>query len=88
MPTAPRPQVTLFRPGPRSRHVRYLKALLALVLALVGVKMLAHGWLKVLGDHFTLYLFGAVVLILVVGIIVSLFARASERADQSRRHAA
>ena len=36
---------------------RYLKVSLALVLALVGVKMLTHAWLKsLLGPNFNLYL--------------------------------
>lgn len=59
---------------------RYLKASLALVLALVGTKMIAHHWLKeMLGAHFTFYVLGAVLLILVGGVIVSLLATASER---------
>jgi tellurite resistance protein TerC len=52
---------------------RYLKTSLALVLALVGTKMLAHTWLKqALGEHFTLYVLAAVVLILSAGAIASL----------------
>jgi tellurite resistance protein TerC len=59
---------------------RYLKASLALVLALVGVKMIAHGWLKeVLGAHFTLYVLAAVLLILAGGVIASLLASRAER---------
>jgi tellurite resistance protein TerC len=55
-------------------HVfRYLKEALAIVLLTVGVKMLAHSWLKrVLGPDFNLYLLGVVVLILAVGVIASL----------------
>src|SRR5262249_20248830 len=40
---------------------RYLKPALALVLLVVGVKMLLASWLKaVLGHHFNLYLLGMV----------------------------
>ena len=40
---------------------RYLKVALAVVLAVVGVKMLTHSWLKgVLGPNFNLYLLGVV----------------------------
>ena len=50
----------------------YLKVSLSLVLGLVGAKMLAHVWLEeVLGEHFTLYLLAAIVLILGGGIIAS-----------------
>jgi tellurite resistance protein TerC len=48
---------------------RYLKVALALVLALVGVKMLAHTWLKaVLGPNFNLYLLLVVLGILAAGV--------------------
>ena len=51
----------------------YLKYSLAVVLMLIGVKMLAHGWLRgVLGEHFHLYILGAVVLILAAGVGASL----------------
>lgn len=54
---------------------RYLKVSLAFVLILVGMKMIFAGWLKgVLGEHFNLYLLGAVILILVAGVIASLVA--------------
>jgi len=59
---------------------KYLKASLAIVLFVVGVKMLAHGWLKeVLGKNFNLYLLAVVLLILATGIIASIIAR--RRAD-------
>ncbi len=52
---------------------RYLKVALAAVLMVVGVKMLAHTWLKtLLGANFNLYLLGTVVLILAVGVVASL----------------
>jgi len=51
---------------------RYLKLSLALVLALVGVKMLAHSWLKsLLGPSFNLYLLAAVLAILAAGVVAS-----------------
>jgi tellurite resistance protein TerC len=55
---------------------RYLKASLALVLALVGVKMLAHTWLKgVLGPSFNLYLLLVVLGILAAGVGASCLHR-------------
>jgi tellurite resistance protein TerC len=52
---------------------RYLKVSLAMILILVGVKMMTHVWLKVvLGEHFNFYLLAAVVLILAGGVLVSL----------------
>jgi TerC family integral membrane protein len=51
---------------------RHLKLSLALVLALVGVKMLTHAWLKsLLGPGFNLYLLGAVLAILAAGVVAS-----------------
>ena len=51
---------------------RYLKVSLALVLAVVGVKMLTHVWLKsVLGPNFNLYLLVIVLGILAAGVIAS-----------------
>ena len=61
---------------------RYLKVALALVLLVVGLKMLFVEWLKLmLGRHFNFYLLGVVLLILVAGIIASLVA---SRADEGR----
>ena len=52
---------------------RYLKISLSLVLALVGVKMLIHSWLKeMLGPNFNLYLLVVVLLILAAGVAASL----------------
>ena len=52
---------------------RYLKVSLALVLMLVGVKMMTHTWLKqVLGSNFNLYLLAVVLLILAGGVVASL----------------
>ncbi len=62
---------------------RYLKTALALVLLLVGTKMLIAEWLKLaLGRHFNLYLLMAVLLILAGGVIASLIAERWERKTQ------
>jgi tellurite resistance protein TerC len=54
---------------------RYLKVSLALVLLLVGVKMLVASRLKaLLGEHFDFYLLAAVLLVLVSGVVASLLA--------------
>ena len=61
---------------------RYLKVSLALVLMVVGVKMLIAEWLKpMLGSGFNFYLLGLVLLILAVGVVGSLLA---ERRSESR----
>src|SRR3990170_8132035 len=57
------------------RKFRYLKVALALVLMVVGVKMLLAEWLKLaLGKHFNLYLLMAVLAILAAGVAASLLA--------------
>ena len=63
---------------------KYLKPALALVLLVVGIKMLVAGWLKdLLGKHFNLYLLGVVLLILTIGVVASLrAARREARATQ------
>jgi tellurite resistance protein TerC len=54
---------------------RYLKHALALVLALVGVKMLAAQWFKdLLGEHFNFWLLALVGIILGGGVVASLVA--------------
>jgi len=54
---------------------RYLKVSLALVLMIVGVKMLVAQWLKAaVGGHFNFYLLAVVFLILAAGVIASLIA--------------
>jgi len=54
---------------------RYLKAALALVLMVIGAKMLAASWLKqALGTNFTFHLLGVVVAILIMGVLLSLLA--------------
>jgi TerC family integral membrane protein len=51
---------------------RYLKTSLAIVLAVVGVKMLAAGWLKALiGPGFEIWLLAVVLLILAGGVLAS-----------------
>jgi tellurite resistance protein TerC len=65
---------------------RYLKVSLALVLALVGTKMLAHEWLvELLGDDFNLYLLGGVVLILAIGAIASMLISGVERGRRGHK---
>jgi tellurite resistance protein TerC len=55
---------------------RYLKPALAVVLIVVGVKMMTHAWLKAwLGEGFNLYVLGLVVAILAGGVVASLWAR-------------
>lgn len=54
---------------------RYLKVSLALVLLVVGAKMLFAEWLKIsLGKHFNLYLLSVVLVILAAGVVGSLLA--------------
>jgi tellurite resistance protein TerC len=63
---------------------RYLKVALAVVLMVVGVKMMTHAWLKaILGPHFNLYLLGVVLLILATGVAASLFATRRDRRPDS-----
>ena len=62
---------------------RYLKVSLALVLLVVGVKMLVAPWLKaIIGEHFNFYLLAVVLLILTAGIVASLL---TDRAGASRK---
>lgn len=59
---------------------RYLKLSLAIVLMVVGGKMLAHNWLKAhLGEHFNLYLLAVILSILAAGVIGSLLATRREQ---------
>ncbi|HEY0673650.1 MAG TPA: TerC family protein [Longimicrobiales bacterium] len=60
---------------------RYLKPALALVLIVVGLKMLLAEWLKLtLGKHFNLVLLGVVLGILAIGVVASLRSANRERA--------
>ena len=60
---------------------RYLKYSLAIVLGVVGGKMLVSGWLKsILGEHFNLYLLAFVLLILAGGVIASIIAKRDAKA--------
>ena len=63
---------------------RYLKPSLAIVLILVGVKMLAADWLKrVLGGNFHFVLLGVIFGILATGVIASIVADARQRAREN-----
>jgi tellurite resistance protein TerC len=63
---------------------RYLKVALAVILMVVGVKMMTHTWLKtMLGPNFNLYLLAVVLLILAAGVVASLIA---SRRDRSKAH--
>ena len=54
---------------------RYLKVSLALVLMIVGVKMLLAEWLKLaLGEHFNLYLLAVILSVLAGGVVASILA--------------
>jgi tellurite resistance protein TerC len=55
------------------RKFRYLKVSLAIILAVVGAKMLAGHWLKpYVGPNLSFYLLGLIALIFMAGIIVSI----------------
>lgn len=52
---------------------RYLKASLAVVLILVGVKMMTHIWLKqAIGEHFNLWVLAVVAGVLAAGVLASI----------------
>jgi TerC family integral membrane protein len=56
--------------------LHYMKHALAVVLMVVGVKMLAHQPIEdALGENFNLYLLGVVLLILATGVVASLLHR-------------
>jgi tellurite resistance protein TerC len=59
---------------------KYLKVSLSIVLVLIGVKMLAHDWLKeMLGASFNFYVLGVVASILAAGVAGSLLATRSAK---------
>jgi len=61
---------------------RYLKAALAIVLVMVGSKMMFHGWLKsLLGEGFNVFVLGAVAVIIASGVIASIVADRRDRAE-------
>jgi tellurite resistance protein TerC len=65
---------------------RYLKVSLAIILAMVGVKMLIAGWLKsIVGDNFNFWLLGVIGLILGAGVVASAMAN---RRDERKAAAA
>ena len=54
---------------------RYLKFSLAIILTLVGIKMLVAEWLKeLIGKNFNFYLLGVIFLILAAGAVASILA--------------
>jgi tellurite resistance protein TerC len=62
-----------FALGGMMSKFRFLKVSLAVILAVVGAKMMAHAPLKAwLGDHFNFYLLGVVLLILLAGVVASI----------------
>jgi tellurite resistance protein TerC len=67
---------------------RYLKVSLAIVLTVVGVKMLTATWLKgIFGANFNFYQLGLIFLILGAGVVASLIAnrRDARHNDQAGR---
>lgn len=59
---------------------KYLKVSLSLVLVVIGIKMVMHGWLREwLGTHFNFYVLGAVAAIIAAGVVVSLAATRKHR---------
>jgi len=63
---------------------RYLKVSLALVLVVIGGKMMIHGWLKAwLGPSFNFYVLGVVGGIIATGVVASLIARRRDRVVRS-----
>jgi tellurite resistance protein TerC len=65
---------------------RYLSVSLALVLIVVGAKMLASSWLKTtFGTRANVYLLSAIVLILALGIGASWLANRSQPPGRGRR---
>ena len=62
---------------------RYLNVSIAVVLVVVGVKMLATSWFQVLfGPSSNFYLLGIIVIVLVAGVVASWLARA-DRVERS-----
>jgi len=55
---------------------RYLKVSLALILMIVGAKMLLAEWLKLtLGEHFNIYLLALILSVLAAGVAVSVLSK-------------
>jgi len=64
------------------RMFRYLKVSLAIVLAMVGAKMLVHDWLREqLGEAANLYVLGAIVATLAAGALLSVLIPAPGERD-------
>lgn len=68
--------------GAMDRFV-YLKISLAVILALVGAKMLAGEWLKSLGPHINQYMLLAVVGILATGVAASMWVTRKGPVDKN-----
>lgn len=67
------------------RRFRYLRAALAIVLLVVGTKMLLAEWLKLaLGKNFNLYLLLVVLAILAASVVASLAAERRKTAHPGR----
>ena len=63
---------------------RYLKVSLALILALVGIKMLAGSWIRgILGGSANFVLLGVIAAILVGGVVFSMLAARREERQQA-----
>ena len=64
---------------------RYLKPALAVVLLVVGAKMLAASWLKdQLGKSYNFWVLGLILGILAVGVVLSLRSTRERRIPQCR----
>ena len=58
---------------------RFLKVSLAIILGMVGIKMLISDWLKsLIGDSFNFWLLGFIALILIGGVIASMLVNRRE----------
>ena len=63
---------------------RYLKLSLAIILTVVGVKMLTAAWLKsIFGPNFNFYLLGLIFLILGLGVVASWLANRRDARRQA-----
>ncbi len=64
---------------------RYLNPAIAIVLVIVGLKMLASPWIKAtFGSRANLYLLALILSVLWIGIALSFFVSAREKRNASR----
>ncbi|MBL9013262.1 MAG: TerC family protein [Myxococcales bacterium] len=64
---------------------KYLKVSLSMVLMVIGVKMMTHGYLKAwLGTHFNIYVLALVAAIIATGVVASLLATAPGTPGRAR----